>query len=138
MRRRSAFVMQQMDVQLYMRSVLEELVYSAPPNLARKERDPRAREWLSLFGLAHLQARHPHSLSGGEKQRLVIACALMKEPQLLILDEPTSGLDGVNMRIIAEQLNRYVDAGGTVLLITHDLELLSMTAGFELEIGGNR
>lgn len=135
MRQRSAFVMQQMDIQLYMHSVLEELIYSAPHKIARQAREQRAREWLNVFGLEHLEERHPQSLSGGEKQRLVIACALMKEPQLLILDEPTSGLDGLNMRMIADQLNHYVESGGTVLLITHDLELLEMTAGYELRIG---
>ena len=134
-RKQSAFVMQQMEIQLYMRTVLDELIYSASRKVSRDDRVLKAREWLAVFGLSHLEERHPQSLSGGEKQRLVIACSLMKSPTLLILDEPTSGLDGVNMRIIAEQLNRYTKNGGTVLLITHDLELLGMAADYELKIG---
>ena len=63
-----------------------------------------------------------------------MACALMKRPTLLILDEPTSGLDGRNMRIIARELKAYTASGGTALLITHDLELLSIVADFRLEI----
>ena len=133
-RDRTAFVMQQMDIQLYMKTVLDELLYSAPRKVPKRERLADAEKWLDTFGLAHLRRRHPHSLSGGEKQRLVIACALMKRPALMILDEPTSGLDGRNMRIIADVLREYASSGGTVLLITHDLELLSLVADCQLEI----
>ena len=129
-----AFVMQQMDIQLYMRTVEEELLFSAPRRVGKAERAADAARWLDVFGLSHLKDRHPHSLSGGEKQRLVVACALMKRPALMILDEPTSGLDGRNMRIIARELSAYAARGGTVLLITHDLELLSLVADSKLEI----
>ncbi len=130
----ASFVMQQMDIQLYMKTVMEELMYSAPRGITKSERAADAVKWLDVFGLAHLKDRHPHSLSGGEKQRLVVACALMKRPKLMILDEPTSGLDGRNMRIIADVLRDYASSGGTVLLITHDLELLDLAADFKLEV----
>ena len=133
-REQTAFVMQQMDIQLYMRTVEEELLFSAPRRLDKSTRRADATHWLEVFGLAHLKNRHPHSLSGGEKQRLVVACALMKRPTLMILDEPTSGLDGNNMRIIARELKAYAAQGGSVLLITHDLELLSLVADYQLEI----
>lgn len=126
--------MQQMDIQLYMWTVEEELLFSAPRRLDRATRASDAAHWLYVFGLSHLKDRHPHSLSGGEKQRLVVACALMKRPSLMILDEPTSGLDGRNMRIIADVLREYALRGGTVLLITHDLELLSLAADCKFEI----
>lgn len=135
LRASTAFVMQQMDIQLYMRTVMEELRFSAPRSLPAKEREADARKWLEVFGLTALAERHPQSLSGGEKQRLVIACALMKRPTLLILDEPTSGLDGRNMRIIADQLRHFSEEGGAVLLITHDLELLESVAEYRLTIG---
>ena len=133
-RERTAFVMQQMDIQLYMRTVMEELVYSASRRLSKGERMADAEKWLATFGLSALRDRHPHSLSGGEKQRLVVASALMKRPELLILDEPTSGLDGRNMRIIADVLRDYAAHGGTALLITHDLELLGLVADCCLEV----
>ena len=133
-REQTAFVMQQMDIQLYMRTVEEELLFSAPRRLDKATRHADAAHWLEVFGLTHLKDRHPHSLSGGEKQRLVVACALMKRPTLMILDEPTSGLDGNNMRIIARELKAYAAQGGAALLITHDLELLSLVADCQLAI----
>ena len=133
-REQTAFVMQQMDIQLYMRTVEEELLFSAPRRLDKATRHADAAHWLEVFGLTHMKDRHPHSLSGGEKQRLVVACALMKRPTLMILDEPTSGLDGNNMRIIARELKAYAAQGGSALLITHDLELLSLVADYQLEI----
>lgn len=133
-REQAAFVMQQMDIQLYMRTVRDELLYSAPRGVPREERGAQADRLLATFGLTHLADRHPHSLSGGEKQRLVVACALMKRPTLLILDEPTSGLDGRNMRIIADELAAFARGGGTVLLITHDLELLARVAQCRLTV----
>ena len=126
--------MQQMDIQLYMHTVEEELLFSAPRSLPRTAREADTALWLEVFGLSRLKDRHPHSLSGGEKQRLVVACAIMKRPSLLILDEPTSGLDGRNMRIIARELKAYAARGGAVLLITHDLELLELAADYRLEI----
>ena len=86
----------------------------------------RMTELLGKLNLEHLRARHPQSLSGGEKQRLMIGCALAKEPSVLILDEPTSGLDGANMAAIAAVLAAERDAGRAVFLITHDLELLDV------------
>lgn len=134
-RKTVSFVMQQMDIQLYMKSVKDELMFSARRCVPKEIRRQNAMRWLETFGLSHLENRHPHSLSGGEKQRLVVACALMKEPDLMILDEPTSGLDGRNMRIIANVLKSYAASGGTVLLITHDLELVSLAADCMLEVG---
>ncbi|MBQ8445809.1 MAG: ATP-binding cassette domain-containing protein, partial [Opitutales bacterium] len=126
------FVMQNTDIQLYMRTVLEELVSSSP--LPRKDAEREALALLDAIGLADKRERHPQSLSGGEKQRLVIASVLMKKPSLLVLDEPTSGLDGRNMRIIAAILRDYAAHGNTVLLITHDLEFLSLLATYKIEI----
>lgn len=136
-RAHAAFVMQQMDIQLFMRTVREELLFSAPRAVPRADREAEADRLLGVFGLAHLAGRHPQSLSGGEKQRLVVACALMKRPALLILDEPTSGLDGRNMRVIAAQLAQFALDGGAALLITHDLELLELVAQCQLRIERN-
>lgn len=129
--RRASIVLQNADHQLYMNSVLAELTtclqLAAPDKKARAAHSREALDLLQRFNLQGLAERHPQSLSGGEKQRLVIACALAKKPEILILDEPTSGLDGLNMQRIAATLRDCAGRGLCVLLITHDLELLEAT-----------
>jgi iron complex transport system ATP-binding protein len=83
-----------------------------------------AREMLASTGTAHLSERAYMTLSGGEKQRVVIAAALAQSPELLLLDEPTASLDvGFQLDIAAllQQLNR--GRGVTMVLATHDLNL---------------
>ena len=128
---RASIVLQNADHQLHMKTVMQELDVSC--RLAEGcggELDAlpghafSVQELLELFGLSALAKRHPQSLSGGEKQRLVIACAFAKNPDILILDEPTSGLDGGNMLRIAQALTLLAERGACVLVITHDLELM--------------
>ena len=142
----SGLVLQNADHQLQMRTVREEvegaLLAGRAAALRRKsrwavwvrskltERDKaRVTDILARLNLTHLSGRHPQSLSGGEKQRVVIGCALAKDPAVLILDEPTSGLDGANMACIASILQEEAGRGRAVFLITHDLELLSVCSG---------
>lgn len=129
--RRSCIVLQNADHQLYMRTALEEVltcIRLGPSRFPVKKDDMKTREkamtLLDMLGLSPLADRHPQSLSGGEKQRLVIACAFAKQPDILLLDEPTSGMDGRNMRRIAEALTAYASGNRHVLVITHDLELM--------------
>ena len=149
--RRVGIVLQNADHQLHMKTVTQELEVclelaerlekqGAAKNDARgksdaaeqkcpavRHRADQVRDLLELFGLEGLAERHPQSLSGGEKQRLVIACAFAKRPRVLILDEPTSGLDGENMRRIAHALHLLAEQGACVLVITHDLELMKLS-----------
>ena len=68
---------------------------------------------------------YPHELSGGMRQRAMIAMALALEPQVVIMDEPTTALDVVTQREILEELIRLRDdLGFAALFITHDLSLL--------------
>ncbi len=128
----SGIVLQNADHQLHMRTVRQELETCL--TLAGSRDFGRVDALLETFALASLADRHPQSLSGGEKQRLVIACALTKNPRLLILDEPTSGLDGSNMRRLASALKREADEGRCILLITHDLELLERIGRYALRV----
>ena len=124
-------VLQNADHQLHMKTVRQELEVSL--SLAGCGADD-VPGLLSLFALEGLAERHPQSLSGGEKQRLVIACAFAKRPDVLILDEPTSGLDGRNMRRIADALDLLAGRGACVLVITHDLELMGLSCARALRL----
>lgn len=81
-----------------------------------------AREQTARLGLAGLEARHPYDLSGGQRQLLALAKLLLIGPELLLLDEPTKGLDLASRRIIARALCEHANAGGTVIMATHDLD----------------
>ena len=79
---------------------------------------------MKQLGLYVYKDAHPATLSGGQKQRLSLACGILSGRDVLIFDEPTSGLDGGNMRIIADMLRDEADKGKTILVITHDGELI--------------
>lgn len=128
---RVGIVLQNADHQLHMKTVRQELEVSL--SLAGYGAGD-VPGLLSLFALEGLAERHPQSLSGGEKQRLVIACAFAKRPDVLILDEPTSGLDGRNMRRIADALDLLAGRGACVLVITHDLELMGLSCARALRL----
>lgn len=84
----------------------------------------RVAEMLTLVGLENRADALSETLSGGEKQRISIARALVHEPKLLIADEPTGNLDPVNSWEIIELLFKINKAGTIVLLATHDKEIV--------------
>jgi putative ABC transport system ATP-binding protein len=89
----------------------------------RRERRQRAAAMLERLGLSDRLDHRPADLSGGEQQRVAMARALVKQPQLLFADEPTGNLDQDNSQQIATLLTELNTQGLTVLLVTHDLEL---------------
>ena len=87
-----------------------------------------ARERATSLGLSGLDGRHPYDLSGGQRQLLALAKLLLIGPELLLLDEPTKGLDLASRRIIARALRDHAEAGGTVIMATHDLGFAEQVA----------
>ena len=81
-------------------------------------------EALEMVGLADKANRFPHELSGGEQQRVAIARAIVKHPNLLLADEPTGNLDPANSDEVVEVLDRVNKNGTTLLMATHDNNLV--------------
>ncbi|HEX4215130.1 MAG TPA: ABC transporter ATP-binding protein [Candidatus Dormibacteraeota bacterium] len=98
----------------------------AHEKVGRSEARQRSVELLALTGIEAARARaYPHELSGGMRQRVMIAMALALRPRLIIMDEPTTGLDVVVQREIMQQIQELKDRlGFSILFITHDLSLL--------------
>lgn len=84
----------------------------------------RAEELLGMCGILHLKYEFPRNLSGGEVKRVLIARALMNEPKILLADEPTSDLDSATSSEIMEMLKKINDNGTTIIIVTHDDDLL--------------
>jgi len=80
---------------------------------------------LKIVGLEDKVDRYPHQLSGGEQQRVVIARSLVHKPKLIVADEPTGNLDSINAREIIDLLKKINELGTTVVLVTHDREVVN-------------
>ncbi|HET9897292.1 MAG TPA: ABC transporter ATP-binding protein [Streptosporangiaceae bacterium] len=105
---------------------LTDVLQAHRPDFDRPARRARAGELLEMVGIPRGRlASFPHELSGGMRQRVMIAMALALSPQLLIMDEPTTALDVVTQReILDELMDLRAELGFAVLFITHDLSLL--------------
>lgn len=119
-RRLIGFVFQDPDNQIVMPLVEEDLRFSLKAlKLGSAAENDRVEHILGSYGLTHLRHQPSHSLSGGEKQLLALANAMLREPRYLVLDEPTTLLDLKNRKRV---LNAIETLEQTVICITHDLE----------------
>lgn len=113
-------VMQNVNHQLFCETVADEVQLAAAPGVAWEPVLERLNLW-------ELRDRHPLALSGGQRQRLAVATAAVSARQIIVFDEPTSGLDLRHMRETGRLLEDLREAGHTVFVITHDLELVTST-----------
>jgi len=112
------FVFQQFHLIPYL-SVLDNVETATLADPAGRKRG-KAMAMLDRFGLAD-RARHvPAELSTGERQRVALVRAMLNDPRLVLADEPTGNLDEDNAHIVLRHLAEYAEAGGAVLLVTHD------------------
>ena len=97
---------------------------SAQRSADAARRRARQRELFAAYGFdAYVEDLYPHELSGGMARRILLMSALVDEPRIIIADEPTPGLDMELAVHALDDLRAFANAGGGVLLITHDLEL---------------
>ncbi len=119
------YLFQDPDYQLFCSSVFDEVgfglkIRKVPPRRIAELVDG----WLQKLGLFAVRDRHPYTLSRGQRQRLALASILVREPRVLVADEPTTGLDYREALRMMELLAGFRRGGGTVVMITHDLELV--------------
>jgi peptide/nickel transport system ATP-binding protein len=106
--------------------LIDDVLKTHEKEMSRAQRKARAEELLEMVGIsADRLSSYPHELSGGMRQRVMIAVAVALQPSLLVMDEPTTALDVVIQREILESLMELREKlGFSVLFITHDLSLL--------------
>jgi oligopeptide/dipeptide ABC transporter ATP-binding protein len=105
---------------------MDDVLRAHRPGMKKVERAARTRELLQLVGISPDRAgAYPHELSGGMRQRAMIAMGLALDPEIIVMDEPTTALDVVIQRQVIETIGRLKDRlGFSVIFITHDLSLL--------------
>ena len=127
-------IMQDVNHQLFTESVEEEVLLSVPENLPDEERERIALDALEMLDIDQYAQMHPMALSGGQKQRVAIASGIATDKEFILMDEPTSGLDYVHMKQVAEVMKKLKEKGKTLLVITHDNELISCCADYVLNL----
>ena len=101
----------------------------------RAEATQRATRMLERLHLSHLAAADPFTLSGGEQRRLSVGTALALDPGILLLDEPTFGQDPATWAELVDIIADHRDAGGTVVMATHDPDLVRALGAREVRAG---
>jgi cobalt/nickel transport system ATP-binding protein len=128
-RERIGVLLQNVDDQILSPTVREDISFS--PRNYRYGAEETARmvdQAMAELGIQHLSDKLCHYLSGGEKRKVALAGALVMRPELLILDEPFEGLDSRSRTELVALLNRHNREGMTIIMSTHDLNLVAAFA----------
>ncbi len=124
------------DFQLLIDRTVEEnlrFVLKATGWRNKEEIDHRIHQVLDLVGMEEKGEKYPNELSGGEQQRIAIARAILNNPKLILADEPTANLDEETGRQIIELLLDVRKTGSTIIIITHNMDLLRQYPGRVLQ-----
>jgi energy-coupling factor transport system ATP-binding protein len=120
---------------LFRETVEDELRWTLRNLRPGEQHDERIARTLGLLRIAHVAQSHPRDLSGGEQQRAALAAILVAEPQILLLDEPTRGLDYQAKAMLIDLLRQLQQRSHTILLATHDVELIAACASRVVLLG---
>ncbi len=128
-RSRVGFVFQNSDAQVFSPTVREEIAFGPlQMGLDRDEAAGRVNDVLAMLDIADLADRAPFQLSGGQKKKVAIAGVLATNPEVLLFDEPTAALDPRTQQWLMELIVQLGAAGKTIVLATHDLDVLDRVA----------
>lgn len=135
--RRVGLVMQNPERQMFCTSIRAEVEFGLRNfGFSEAQIEERRKRYLEIFGLAHCEERFPFELSGGEKQRVMLAAVLATGPSYLVLDEPTSALDRGRRRVLGELLLALrAEEGVGIVLISHDEDFLQRYVDERIEMG---
>ncbi len=137
-RRRIGVVFQDYKL-LNQKNVYENVAFALEVcGFEKHEVKKRSDEALSIVGLGNKHSKFPHQLSGGEKQRTAIARALVHNPGLIVADEPTGNLDPDTALEIIELLLKINESGTTIILTTHNKELVDFIKKRVIKLDGGR
>ena len=133
LRRKCGIVFQDFKL-LIDRNVYEnlEFVLKATGWKNKKAIRERIETVLTKVGMSDKQAKMPHQLSGGEQQRIVLARALLNAPPLILADEPTGNIDPETSYQLVELLKEICDTGKTIIIATHQYDLIEKFPGLSL------
>ncbi len=124
--RKVGFLFQNPDHQLFEDTVYREIAVGMENHgMPADEVDKKVKEALDFCGLTHLAERAPEELSIGEKKRTAVASIMAMGTNIIVLDEPTTGQTWANLRTLLPVIEKLNEQGKTVIMITHDMELVS-------------
>lgn len=129
--KKSFLVMQDVNLQLFFENVEKEIT-------AKAKRMEIFDEVVTILDLNHLLDRHPQTLSGGEKQRVAIASAILSGKEIIIMDEPTSGLDLKHMKEVSLVIEKMCQFNMLLIIISHDKEFINLTCQRVVELQEGR
>ncbi|MDY3875754.1 MAG: ABC transporter ATP-binding protein [Megamonas funiformis] len=125
--KRIGYIFQNPDVQLFNATVYDEIAFGPRQmNLDEEIIHQRVNELLIYLNIQHLKDRPPYHLSGGEQKKVALAAILALNPDVLMIDEPLNGLDNKTRQWFKEFLMDFIKANKTILISTHEQELLSL------------
>lgn len=124
---------------MFSTSVEQNIGYGlAKRGISSREIDRLVTEAIEWADIGHLRKSNPLTLSGGEKQRVALARAKVLNPELLLLDEPTASLDGAAREQVISLISNLTAAGGSVVMATHDRDLIRLRGVQRLKLQDGR
>lgn len=119
------FIFQQFNLLPTLTALQNVMLPMEVVNESESKAKERAKELLEMLGLGERMNHKPNELSGGQQQRVAIARALANDPEVILADEPTGNLDSKTGQFIMNFLGKLNKEGKTIVLITHDIELVN-------------